>query len=134
MISERLFNLFDVDNDGYLSLEEFINGMFSLFTASFSKLIVTMFKVYDFDNNGFVGREDLKAIFSHFPILNETTSSLYKFKFEKDEFEHRIESQMEIFKYSNSMFGSKDYINLDQYQEIVKNISSESFVYVSRII
>ena len=130
MIIDRLFVYFDTDKNNFLDLFEFVYGMVSLFTYSFEKLIKIIFKIYDFDSDGLINRDDIKAVLSHIPIHSKAINNIFKFKLENDEFQHRIESQEEIFRYSEKIFGSKFSITEEQYIEIIRNDCSESFVYV----
>ena len=44
MISERLFSVFDTHQNGSLSKEDFVNGMITLFSGDFEKLLTLIFK------------------------------------------------------------------------------------------
>lgn len=70
IIYERLFQVFDSDNDNYINLSEFIQGMITLFTGNFETLVEFMFKFYDFDKNDLISIEDIRIVLSYIP-LNE---------------------------------------------------------------
>ena len=47
IISEKLFNSFDHDKDGYLSLKEFVKNLTDLFTGSFEEVMSIIFSLLD---------------------------------------------------------------------------------------
>ena len=67
-IGEKLFNSFDTDQDGYLTLKEFLGGMKNLYLGNFEETIAQIFKVLDFDNDGYVTKGDVKLLLSYLPI------------------------------------------------------------------
>ena len=52
----------------YIKLNEFIEGMTSIFTESFEKMIKLVFNLYDFDNDGRISKEDVRLLLSHLPL------------------------------------------------------------------
>ena len=57
---KRVISVFDENNDGKISFEEFIKGLATLSTGSTDlEKIKFAFKVYDFDNDGFISNGDL---------------------------------------------------------------------------
>ena len=130
MISDRLFTYFDKNKNGYIDQLSFVKGMIELFTSSFENLIKIVFKLYDFDSDGSINRDDIKAVLSHIPLNIKAISNIYNFKYENEEFQHRIQSQDEIFNYAKQIFGNKDTINENQYFQITQDVCSESFVYL----
>ena len=91
IICERLFSVFDRNQNNFLDPAEFIGGMKILFTQDFSSLYKFIFKFYDFDHDGLISREDVRVVLSYVP-LNKKFSS-HKLKFEQDEYLDRVESQ-----------------------------------------
>lgn len=71
MISDRLFAVFDSDHDGFLSLQEFYDGMMILFTKPFDELSAFIFNMYDSDNDGKISKEDIKSLMQYIHIDNE---------------------------------------------------------------
>lgn len=49
MITERLFSVFDSSQNGYLSKDDFTQGMLTLFSGDFEKLFTLIFNFYDFN-------------------------------------------------------------------------------------
>ena len=94
MISERLFSVFDTHQNGSLSKEDFVNGMITLFSGDFEKLLTLIFKFYDFNRDGTIDKEDIRRILSYIPLKTKPKS--LRLKFEKENFDDREESQNEI--------------------------------------
>lgn len=71
LIADKLFNAFDKDNDGYIGLKEFIDGMNNLYYGTFKQTAKIIFTMYDFDRDGVINKEDVKILFSYLPLKNE---------------------------------------------------------------
>ena len=70
LIGQRLFTIFDIDNNGFLSPKEFISGMCTLFCEEINSLIKFIFNFCDFDRDDFITFDDIHAILSYLPIIN----------------------------------------------------------------
>lgn len=68
IISDRLFAVFDDDKNGFLSLQEFYDGMMTLFTKPFDELSYFIFKMYDADADGFIAKSDIKSLMQYIHI------------------------------------------------------------------
>ena len=101
LINVRLFNIFDSNKDNYLSPKEFIEGMSLLFSDSLNKLIKFIFSFYDFNNDGFINRDDIRIVLSYIP-------NLYNF-------EGMINLEEELFKALNDIFGKKEKMDLTHF-------------------
>ena len=112
LISERLFSVFDSSQSGFLSLNDFIYNMLTLFSSNFQKLIEFVFKFYDFDNNGKITKEDVRVVLSYVPIYKKSKNS-GGLKFEVDNFEDRLKSQKELHLKLDVIFGEKESMNLE---------------------
>ena len=78
LISKRLFNVFDIDNNGLLNKNEFFTGMLNLFCSNFSIMAKMVFNLYDYDKDGLISKEDIKIVFSYMPIAAEGQSIVPK--------------------------------------------------------
>ena len=65
LISQRLFSVFDLKNKGSIDLNEFINGMKSLFYNSFETSSKFIFNFYDFDKDGLIDKNDIRTVLSY---------------------------------------------------------------------
>ena len=70
LIGQRLFNIFDKDNNGFLSPKEFISGMCAVFCEEINSLIQFVFNFYDFDRDELITFDDLHAVLSYLPVIN----------------------------------------------------------------
>lgn len=48
--------------------QEFIDGAAKLFNSSFDENLDFIFKIMDFDNDGFISSEDIRIVLSHIPL------------------------------------------------------------------
>ena len=93
ILSERVFSVMDINNNGFIDLKEFINGMVTLFCEDFEKNSLFIFNLYDFDRDGKISKEDIRTILSYIP-LNELN------------YEARVQSQEELFKILENCFSA----------------------------
>jgi Ca2+-binding EF-hand superfamily protein len=128
IICERLFSVFDRNQNNFLDPAEFIGGMKILFTQDFSSLYKFIFKFYDFDHDGLISREDVRVVLSYVP-LNKKFSS-HKLKFEQDEYLDRVESQDELFHILNIAFKDKNIMNFNEYINVIENVNSDIFIFI----
>lgn len=70
-IAEKLFSVFDKDNNSFLSAKEFIDGFNTLYYGNFKQTVKIIFGMYDFDKDGYIHKEDIKVLFSYLPIKSE---------------------------------------------------------------
>ena len=129
LISERLFSVFDNDNKGYLSLNDFTSTMLTLFSSDFNDLLELIFKFYDFDKDDKITKEDIRMVLSYVPTYkkNSENSGL---KFDTEDFQDRLKSQKELHDKLNIIFGQKENINLEEFTEITKNKNSDIFLFI----
>lgn len=76
IISDRLFSVFDEDRNGFLSLQEFYDGMMTLFTKPFDELSIFIFKMYDADNDGEITKNDIKSLMQYINIDSNMINSV----------------------------------------------------------
>ena len=129
LINERLFKVFDRDNNGYLDGKEFINGMIILFTESFNTLTKFIFAFYDFDQDGLITREDVRVVLSYVPLQTKNYNPK-KLKYEKNEYADRVESQDELYNILNKAFGKKETLTEEEFVDVIDNISSDILVLI----
>ena len=132
IISERMFAYFDKDKDGSLSLNEFVNGMQSLFSQeeSFDSLAKFIFNLYDFNSTGKIKKDDVRVVLSYVPLQRNDASTQIKDNIEivEDKFEDRVESQEQLFNILNIAFKNKEEMNFEEYINVIKNVNSDIFI------
>ena len=62
LISNRLFDLFDKDNSGFIDIIEFTETIKSIIEGDKLSKIKFAFELHDLDNNGFIDRKELKIL------------------------------------------------------------------------
>jgi serine/threonine protein kinase/Ca2+-binding EF-hand superfamily protein len=122
LIGERLFNVFDKDSNGYLSPNEFINGMTILFSDSFTSLIAFTFTFYDFDNDKYITKEDIRLVLSYIPFDNTNDNTT------TTDLERTIQKQQTLFEMIELALNDKERITLSEYEEIVRSKCSDVFL------
>lgn len=127
IIFDRLFSVLDSNKTEYVNLDEFINGMMTLFTKSFDDLVKLIFNFYDFDKDGKICKEDVRIVLSYVPLNKSkiTTKSNYN-----SDYKNRIESQDELHKKLDLIFQKNDSINEQEFIKIVENVNSDIFLYI----
>ena len=106
LIGQRLFNIFDIDNNGYLSPSEFISGMCTLFCEEINSLIKFIFDFYDFDEDKYITFDDIHAVLSYLPIING--------------FDDMIDIEEEIFSTIQDIFiNKKEKINYITFSDLI---------------
>ena len=129
LISERLFSVFDSKSSGYLSLKDFTENMLTLFSSDFEKLIQFILKFYDFDNDGKITKEDVRVVLSYVPLYKKSTNN-GGLTFEKEDFEDRLKSQQELHMKLDSIFDTKETMNLEEFTSVIKNKNSDIFLFI----
>ena len=61
-ISDRLFDIFDKDNNGSIDYDEFMNAIKSMVDANHREKVEFAFELHDLDNSGFIDRHELKTL------------------------------------------------------------------------
>ena len=131
IISDRLYAVFDRNNNNFLDPAEFIGGMTTLFTENFEKLAKFIFRFYDFDNDNKITKEDVRVVLSYVPLNIDFNAGKKKvMKYEKNNFKEHIESQKELFDILSTSFGDKDTLTFEEYINVVENKSSDIFLFI----
>ena len=132
LISERLFSVFDADNKGYLSLNDFTETMIILFSSDLDKLLQLILKFYDFDRDNKITKEDVRVVLSYVPLYkkgkkhNENSG----LQFDVDDFQDRLKTQKELHDKLDIIFGDKESMDLQEFSDIIKNKNSDIFLFI----
>jgi len=136
ILADRFFSLLDANNDEYIDLREFVYILFKIYYSNFDNQVKLVFDIYDFDKDGYITKEDVRIILSYIPILKEKKEQREKEGIYNQEgggtedFNMRIKIQEEISSLIDLTFKKKDKINLEEFQDINENITSDMLVTV----
>ena len=123
IILDRLFKILDHDNDGVLDRVEFIIGMKILYSqgTSFKSLSKFIFKLYDFDQDGKISKDDVKLILSHIFL---------SYKEFKEIFKNMNQFQNDLKKIIDFSFQEKNEMDFNDFCYVIENICSDIFIFV----
>ena len=130
IISERLFSVLNTNKTNFINCNDFIDGMVTLFSGDLDKLIQFIFKFYDFDKDGKVSKEDIRIVLSYVPLNTKKLKKQKSLKYEKENFNDRLESQSELHEKLDIIFKNTQTIDEKRFKEIVKNETSDLFLYI----
>lgn len=124
LISTRLFDLFDKDNDGHLSYNEFSSGMKRLYNSSIDETIDFIFDLFDNDFDEYISSEDIISVFQYIPLIKSLPNqSIY------DRIQSQDELQQTVFLLFDSNF--KEKLHKTEFKSRTKSKSSTIFLYLS---
>jgi len=118
-IAEKVFQSFDLDNDGYLSVKEFVENLTLLYLGDFSETIKIIFNILDFDKDGVIIKGDVKILLSYLPLKAEKNKVEYKFQ---------MESLEEIEQIIKITFSNCDNLKLYEFTNIIETKKSDIFL------
>ena len=135
IISERLFKVLDIDENGFLDPKEFINGMIILFTESFNNIVKFIFNFYDFNHDGIITRDDVRLVLSYVPALKskKIENKLLKKENENNKENNennKNENEDEITKILNKSFNEKSSLNQDEFIDVIENKCSDILLFI----
>ena len=131
LISERLFSVFDKNNTGYLTLQEFTENMITLFSSDLEQLLLFILKFYDFDRDQKISKEDVRVVLSYIPIYKKRKNKKNKgLKFDTEDYNDRLKSQKELHEKLDVIFGDKESLDFNEFSDIIKNKNSDIFLFI----
>ena len=131
LISERLFSVFDKNNTGYLTLQEFTENMITLFSSDLEQLLLFILKFYDFDRDQKITKEDVRVVLSYIPIYKKRKNKKNKgLKFDTEDYNDRLKSQKELHEKLDIIFGDKESLDFNEFSDIIKNKNSDIFLFI----
>ena len=73
VLSERLYAILSADSsDGRVNPDKFYKIMSTIYCSDLMQKMNLVFSLYDFDNDGYIQREDVKILLSYIPFRNKT--------------------------------------------------------------
>ena len=129
ILSKRLFFMFNKSKSGYLTRKEFEEGMLKLFTEDYDYLSKFVFNFYDCDEDGKITPDDIRLIYSYFPLKQDKFSLLHKFSYEFPRLEEQLISQEEIKNLIEWLF-KKPEIGFDIFYGYITKINIDPFIFL----
>jgi len=125
--------MFNISKSGYLNKTEFEDGMFKLFTEDYDYLSKFVFNFYDSDEDGKITPEDIRLIYSYFPLKQDKFSLLHKFSYEFPRLEEQLIAQEEIKALIEWLF-KKPEISFDIFYGYITKINIDPFIFLILIL
>ena len=125
--------MFNVSKSGYLNKTEFEDGMYKLFTEDYDFLSKFVFNFYDSDEDGKITPEDIRLIYSYFPLKQDKFSLLHKFSYEFPKLEEQLIAQEEIKALVDWLF-KKPEISFDIFYGYITKINIDPFIFLLLIL
>ena len=126
IILDRVFNIFANNNNKFIESNDFVENMLILFSSNYEEIILFIFRLYDFDKDNKISKEDIRIVLSYIPLNIPELSNLNP----NIEFEYRIESQIELHNKLDLIFEKNEKINFNQFVNIIENQNSDIFLFI----
>jgi Ca2+-binding EF-hand superfamily protein len=109
----------DLNQDSYIDYREFLSGLLRIYCSTYDQKTKFVFEIYDFNNDGFVTKDDISTILGYMPGV-KTSNLPGEGKFTQEgggmqNFKDRIESMQDVYKILDLCFGDKDKINFKEF-------------------
>jgi Ca2+-binding EF-hand superfamily protein len=73
VLSDRLYAVLSADSsDGRVNPEKFYKILSTIYCSDLIQKMGLVFSLYDFDNDGYIQREDVKILLSYIPLRNQS--------------------------------------------------------------
>ena len=128
IIGDRLFRVFDSNNNGILEFNEFKSGMISLFCGDYEKTLRFIFDFYDFDGNGKISKEDIKIVLLYILYsnknlnLNNNNENEIIINNSNNSYENQLDEMLNV-----CFNKKKDVINFSDFANIIENINADIY-------
>ena len=128
IINKHLFSLFS-SKSKYLNLNQFIDGLNTLYSYDFNILINLIFDFYDYDKDNIINKHDITLLLSYIQIepliKNEVKENI---PFGKLTYATQIEQQEELFHLFNSFSQGDFELTREEFISVVKEKCSDIFL------
>ena len=129
IIGDRLFGVFDTNNDGVLEFKEFIKGMKLLFCGNYEQSLHFIFDFYDFDHNGKINKEDIRVVLSYITLADSPDIKSPGINLS---YNNRVNSQEELYNILIKCFDKNEIyeMDFDDFKKTVENINSDIYLLI----
>ena len=123
IIGDRFFRVLDVKHTNFLSMNDFIKGMTTLYCGGYGETVKFIFKFYDMDNDGIINKEDIRVVLSYITLDDspDIKSSGINITYKK-----RVTSQEELYGILQKCFENipDNKMNLLSFKNVIENVNS----------
>ena len=135
IIGDRLFKVFDINCNDSVELNEFLEGMKTLFFEDYEKTSRFIFDFYDFDHDGKINQEDIRVVLSYITLTYSDSNSEKKIAETNNiSYKNRLTSQEELCYILNTCFTDKHIknskIDFKDFKYIIENINSDIYLMI----
>ena len=125
IVGEKLFNVFDLDKNGYLKLTEFLPGIINLYSGDLERTEKIIFDLLDFDLDGIIIPEDSRLLISFVKNLAIPLKDLIKIKPRSSQIDE--DNLNEINLMVENFFNKKKILTFEEFKNNIENINSDIF-------
>ena len=136
IIGDRLFNVFDTNCNSSIELNEFVEGMKTLFFEDYEKTSKFIFDFYDLDQDGRITQEDIRVVLSYITLTYSDSNNPIKKIADTNNinYNNRLSSQEELVDILNTCFNDKHIkhskIDYREFKYIIENINSDIYLMI----
>ena len=125
ILSDRLFSNFDTNKNQFIDINEFINGMVTLFYEDFEKNSKFIFDFYDFDNDNKISKEDIRTVLSYVSLKEDQITDEFHITYKT-----RVKSQEDLFNIIELCFKDEEsgFLNYEKFINIIENVNSDIYL------
>lgn len=125
IIADRLFSVLDKNKNGHIELSDFLTGMQLLFSSDFDENSKFIFDFYDFDKDGQIDSEDVRAVLSYISLSSSNSEN------KSSKYRERVTSQEELYEILRKCFDSESKtIDYKKFKNIIENINSDIYLII----
>jgi len=125
IVGEKLLNVIDKNQNGFLSETEFISGIINLYVGSLEETQKTIFKMLDFDLDGKIIPEDSRLLIFFIKNLAKPPENVLKVK--PCEALTEEENLEEINLIIKNFFNNKSEMSFEEYKYNIENVNSDVY-------
>jgi hypothetical protein len=125
IVGEKLLNVIDKNQNGFLSETEFISGIINLYVGSLEETQKTIFKMLDFDLDGKIIPEDSRLLIFFIKNLAKPPENVMKVK--PCEALTEEENLEEINLLIKNFFNNKSEMSFEEYKYNIENVNSDVY-------
>jgi len=127
IVGEKLFKALDKSKKGFLTKNEFVNGIISLYVGDLEETQKMIFSILDFDSDGIIIPQDSRLLISFIKNLSGAPSTVIKQKLQKRNTISDEENLNEINELINNFFNNKPQMSFEEYKYNIENVNSDVF-------